>query len=71
MRSLTFGRHFNQSLQNVNFPPNLRSLTFGNSFNQTLEGVSLPATLERLIFGDHFRCLPLILATKWIPMDGL
>ena len=71
MRSLTFDRHFNQSLQNVNFPPNLRSLTFGHSFNQTLEGVSLPETLEHLIFGDNFRCLKSKLLARKFHMGGL
>jgi hypothetical protein len=54
LQHLTFGFHFNQSLENTELPNSLRTLTFGNCFNQSLEGVTLPSSLKSLRFGDAF-----------------
>ena len=54
LRSLTFGEHFNQSLQQVILPPFLEHLTFGYRFNEALQGVDLPKSLRSLTFGSLF-----------------
>ena len=54
LQSLTFGSHFNQSLENVTLPSSLQSLTFGACFNQSLENVTLPGSLQSLTFGNDF-----------------
>ena len=41
LQSLSFGRHFNQSLEHAELPDGLQSLVFGHSFNQPLENVCL------------------------------
>ena len=42
LESLTFGFHFNHSLQRVRLPNSLQTLTFGTCFNQSLDRVTLP-----------------------------
>ena len=37
LEELTFGTHFNHSLDKVKLPVNLQSLTLGRAFNQTLQ----------------------------------
>ena len=44
--SLTFGFHFNQSLDGIQLPSSLQSLTFGNQFNRSLDGIHLPSNLQ-------------------------
>eukprot|EP00439_Symbiodinium_sp_Y106_P078661 s32_g17.t1 len=52
--SLTFGFHFNQSLEGIQLPSSLQSLTFGDRFNNSLEGIQLPSSLQSLTFGWDF-----------------
>ena len=54
LRNLTFGRNFDQSLDNVILPENLENLTFGEDFDQSLEHVTLPGNLQSLTFGQRF-----------------
>eukprot|EP00435_Cladocopium_sp_Y103_P010461 s2128_g2.t1 len=54
LASMTFGRHFNQSLERVTLPSGLQSLSFGSEFNQSLERVTLPSQLQSLSFGASF-----------------
>ena len=54
LQSLTFGREFNQSMENVTLPSGLQSLTFGYAFNQSMENVVLPSDLQSLTFGVMF-----------------
>eukprot|EP00913_Durusdinium_trenchii_P027889 g26149.t2 len=54
LESLAFGRSFDHSLENSEFPRCLRSLTFGGDFNQSLENVKFPECLESLTFGRAF-----------------
>eukprot|EP00435_Cladocopium_sp_Y103_P050426 s1891_g15.t1 len=54
LRSLTFGKDFNQSLERLTLPSNLQNLTFGWHFNQSLERVTLPSNLRCLTFGYAF-----------------
>ena len=59
---LTFGRWFNQPLDNVTLPPTLTHLTFGYRFNQPLDNVTLPPTLTHLTlhasYDRQLDCLP-------------
>eukprot|EP00435_Cladocopium_sp_Y103_P049603 s2051_g15.t1 len=52
--SLSFGYHFNHSLERVTLPSSLQNLRFGNSFNQSLERVTLPSSVQSLNFGENF-----------------
>ena len=54
LASITFGRDFNQSLEQVMLPSSLQSLSFGGGFNQSLERVTLPSNLKGLSFGYRF-----------------
>ena len=54
LRSLTFGRDFNQNLECVTFPNSLQSLTFGFAFNQNLAQLTFPSGLRSLTFGYTF-----------------
>eukprot|EP00438_Fugacium_kawagutii_P011380 Skav218987 [mRNA] locus=scaffold169:52316:52528:+ [translate_table: standard] len=50
LRSLTFGRRFNQSLAGVTWPDNLVSLDFGRNFShEELKNVNLPSGLQSLV----------------------
>ena len=48
---LTFGRPFNQQLDNIVLPPHLKNLVFGACFDQSLDAVDLSASLT---FGHSF-----------------
>ena len=50
----TFGRNFNQNLNQVTLPSRLQSLSFSMHFNQSLENVTLPSNLKSLSFGQMF-----------------
>lgn len=50
-KTLTFGPHFNQTLDNVVLPEGLQSLTLGIFCNQSLKEVVLPTPLQSLTFG--------------------
>ena len=52
LQSLTFGRNFNQSMENVTLSSGLQSLTFCGIFNQSMENVTLPSGLQSLTFGS-------------------
>merc|ERR1719174_3093759 len=54
LQSLTFGRNFNKSMENVTLPSGLQSLTFGDYFNQSMDDVTLPSSLQSLTFGYCF-----------------
>ena len=54
LRSLTFGRDFNQSLEAVIFPGKMQQLTFGYDFNQGLDLWNIPGSLQHLTFGYTF-----------------
>ena len=54
LKSLTFGKQFNQILENGTLPGSLQSLSFGGAFNQSLEIVTLPGNLQSLTFGWNF-----------------
>eukprot|EP00435_Cladocopium_sp_Y103_P026530 s2628_g6.t1 len=54
LQSLSFGKRFNESIQNVIFPNRLQLLNFGDKFNQNLDGILLPENLQSLTFGAHF-----------------
>jgi hypothetical protein len=54
LQSITFGKYFNQSLDNVVFPKSLQSITFGYWFNQSLDKAVLPKSLQSITFGDRF-----------------
>ena len=54
LRILTFGNHFDQSLNKVTWPAGLQILTFGENFNQSLDNVTWPAGLESVTFGQDF-----------------
>lgn len=54
LRSLTFGSHFDQSLDDVKLPGSLRHLTFGDHFDQSLDNAILPSSLESLTLGCWF-----------------
>ena len=54
MKSLTFGRRFNQKIERNTLPEGLKSLTFGYYFNQEIERGTLPEGLKALIFGYSF-----------------
>ena len=54
LQALTFGRYFDQSMENVALPAGLQSLTFGANFDQSMENIALPAGLQSLTFGDTF-----------------
>ena len=54
LQLLTFGSHFNQSLDHVTLPSGLQHLTFGYNFNQSLDHVTLPSGLQHLTFGYRF-----------------
>ena len=45
LQSLTFGDHFDQSMENVALPAGLQSLTFDGKFNQSMDKVALPSGL--------------------------
>ena len=67
LQSLTFGSHFDQSLENVTLPCSLQSLTFGICFNQSLENVTLPSSLQSLstLCLQTFNCAVLLVFGKW------
>jgi len=46
LQSLSVGRDYNQSLDNVTWPAGLQSLSLGYRFNQSLDNVSWPAGLQ-------------------------
>ena len=50
LQCLTFGLHFNQSLDNVTWPAGLQRLSFGQYFNQNLDNVKWPTGLQSLTF---------------------
>ena len=55
LQSLTFGKDFDQSLDNVtSWPAGLQSLTLGENFNRRLDNVKWPAGLQSLILGAGF-----------------
>ena len=54
LQSLTFGRNFNQSLDNVTSSLGLQSLSLGCEFNQNLDNVSWPAGLQSLTCEGKF-----------------
>ena len=54
LQNLTFGVHFNESMDNVKLPESLQSLTFGNFFRQSMDNVKLPERLQSLKFGFSF-----------------
>lgn len=54
LTALTFGRHFNQPVDNVIWPDTLKSLTFGWDFDQSIEKVAWPQSLRELTFGYSF-----------------
>ena len=56
LANLTFGRHFDQSLELVTLPSSLQSLSFGDMFNQSLERVTLPSSLQSFGAG-HLSCM--------------
>ena len=45
LRTLTFGKRFNQEIHHVRLPASLQSLAFGSRFNQSLDNVTWPADL--------------------------
>jgi len=61
---ILFGYHFNQSINEVNFPHSLRFLSFshdykikqmvGSCFNRSVDSLRLPPHLTHLIFGSSF-----------------
>ena len=51
--TLTFGWNFNQSLEEVSWPPGLQILTFGGEFNRP-ERLTWPSKLQSLTFGFRF-----------------
>src|SRR5438552_1025590 len=54
LKKLTFGRAFNQPLNEGYLPSNLTHLTFGCDFNQPLNEGYLPSNLTQLTFGKCF-----------------
>eukprot|EP00434_Breviolum_minutum_P014412 symbB.v1.2.012708.t2/scaffold882.1/size155402/3 len=54
LQSLTFGRQFNQSVDNVTWPAGLQSVSFGRQFNQSVDNVTWPAGLQSLTFDGAF-----------------
>lgn len=54
IKTVTFGDHFNESIEGVEFPEGVRTIIFGDSFNSSIEGVLWPSSLRTVIFGDHF-----------------
>ncbi|GAM24567.1 hypothetical protein SAMD00019534_077420, partial [Acytostelium subglobosum LB1] len=55
IKTLTFGKWFNQPITSSTFPTSLISLTFGESFNQPIPPGSLPSSITSLTFGYKFR----------------
>ena len=55
LRSLTFGRAFDQSLDEVSLPSSLRRLTFGTAFGQGTDRIALPEELSDLVISDANR----------------
>ena len=64
LKSLTFGRLFNQNLASVTLP-DLDSLTFGDNFNLSLGTVNLPQSLLHLTLGEKFDFS--IVEIRWPP----
>ena len=54
LQSLTFGKAFNQNIDNLTLPNGLLSLTFGEAFNQSMDNVTLPIGLQSLTFDKAF-----------------
>lgn len=54
LKILSFGKHFDESLLQINLPRHLKTLNFGDKFNQNLNEVHLPSFLESLTFGNNF-----------------
>lgn len=54
LQILSFGKHFDESLLQINLPRHLKTLNFGDKFNQNLNEVHLPSFLESLTFGNNF-----------------
>ena len=52
--SLTFGKAFNQNIDNLTLPNGLQSLTFGEAFNQSMDNVTLSIGVQRI---SLVRCL--------------
>ena len=54
LQSLTFGKAFNQNIDNLTLPNGLQSLTFGEAFNQSMDNVTLSIGVQRI---SLVRCL--------------
>lgn len=54
LRELTFGRWFNDTVDNIIWPECLEQITFGENFNQPMNSVVWPGALEQLTFGQKF-----------------
>lgn len=51
---IDFGLFFNQSIDNIEFPPNLETLTLSAKFNQPLDNVKFPESLKKIEMGYYF-----------------
>ncbi len=52
--TIIFGRRFNKSILNIEFPNSIKTILFGSFFNQPIDNVKFPENLEKLCFGDNF-----------------
>ena len=53
LQSLTFGCHFNRSLEGIQLLSSLQSSMFGYVFNKSLERIQLPRSLQSSMFPEH------------------
>eukprot|EP00903_Cladosiphon_okamuranus_P010478 g9914.t1 len=54
LKELTFGRCFNQPVEDVRWPSSLPKLKFGGRFNQSVKGRAWPASLQEVAFSGRF-----------------